>query len=817
MPLFGPPNVERLATRRNVSGLIKALNYQNDAKVRQEAAIALGKIGEQSVVLALIEALNDRVSMVRAAAVAALGTIADPRAVDPLVALLQDTENAVRGKAVVALRDIRDRRAVGPLIEVLKQDSEPQVQSKAAAALGNIGDPHAVASLISALSHRGADVRVAAAMALGKIGDPSAVEPLLKTLQDSSFTVRDKASKALLLFHDDAITASCSTALEVGDQRMRAAAVEMLGRVGGSAAVELLIPRLNDTDPGVRSKAIETLASLGDTRAVEPLVALLQDTSMRLKAIEALVSLGDARAVEPLVMLLQDDSARGAAIAALGTFDWQPSNDEYGGIYAAATHNWNKCIEIGAMSVEPLIALLDDEEAFCEGAAITLGQIGDPRSFEPLAEKLRDDFARLEQAALSGNVQVAEQYISALNEQYKLIDNAIHPSKIDTKHGQYEFVSKAWGYMPSLNELRGGPGTIEGQFAALRLATTNGDADGVKQAISILRTMDLVMRQAVDVVRKGWAHRTLIGNDDPERRIRGNAAKALGALGDERAVPLLITALDDISLNVQLAAGQALEQIGSAAVEPLIAALPGNKYPKDHVRRNIVTVLGSIKDARAADVLNDALNDKDKGVREAASQALAKLGGDVVFKQMLERIKEDNTEVRKAAAAALGDIGSTQAINPLITALGKASPREEKVVIAQALKKIGAASVSPLISALKRDNNNVRAGAAIALGLIGDEQALDALLECVEDRNAMLVQEAATALGQLRSARATKPLINAFWRELYGNNEAARHAILRALGAIPDFAAVEHLQSVLDMSRYRSTAEEILRELGMSF
>jgi hypothetical protein len=41
MPLFGPPNVEKMKAKGNVKGLIKALNYYQNMRVRRAAAEAL--------------------------------------------------------------------------------------------------------------------------------------------------------------------------------------------------------------------------------------------------------------------------------------------------------------------------------------------------------------------------------------------------------------------------------------------------------------------------------------------------------------------------------------------------------------------------------------------------------------------------------------------------------------------------------------------------------------------------------------------------------------------------------------------------------
>jgi len=45
MPLFGPPNIEKLKAKGNVKGLIKAINT-DDAEVRSEAIRALGDFGD---------------------------------------------------------------------------------------------------------------------------------------------------------------------------------------------------------------------------------------------------------------------------------------------------------------------------------------------------------------------------------------------------------------------------------------------------------------------------------------------------------------------------------------------------------------------------------------------------------------------------------------------------------------------------------------------------------------------------------------------------------------------------------------------------
>ncbi len=85
MSLFGPPNVEKMKARRYVKGLIKALGYPNDDKIRSGAARALGEIGDVSAVEPLITALKDGNWDVCLAAAEALLQIGDPFATEPVV------------------------------------------------------------------------------------------------------------------------------------------------------------------------------------------------------------------------------------------------------------------------------------------------------------------------------------------------------------------------------------------------------------------------------------------------------------------------------------------------------------------------------------------------------------------------------------------------------------------------------------------------------------------------------------------------------------------------------------------------------------
>jgi HEAT repeat protein len=185
MPLFGPPNVEKLKARRDIAGLVKALAYKKDSSVRKRAAGALGKIGwkpekgEAEALYLIAQRKWDECVKIGA------------RAVEPLIAALKDGEPDMRKAAAGALAKIGDARAVEPLIAALK-DGEPDVRKAAVGALGKIGwkPDKSEAGAIYLIARRKWDECV-------KIGAP-AVKPLIAALKDKNWRVRKAAAEALV-------------------------------------------------------------------------------------------------------------------------------------------------------------------------------------------------------------------------------------------------------------------------------------------------------------------------------------------------------------------------------------------------------------------------------------------------------------------------------------------------------------------------------------------------------------------------------------------------------------------------------------------
>ena len=70
-----------------------------------------------------------------------------------------------------------------------------------------------------------------------------------------------------------------------------------------------------------------------------------------------------------------------------------------------------------------------------------------------------------------------------------------------------------------------------------------------------------------------------------------------------------------------------------------------------------------------------------------------------------------------------------------------------------------------LMEGLKHKDSSVRRHAVEMLGIIGDKEAVDALILVLKDKNRFVRQEAITALGKIGGERLVEPLTKALEEE----------------------------------------------------
>lgn len=212
-------------------------------------------------------------------------------------------------------------------------------------------------------------------------------------------------------------------------------------------------------------------------------------------------------------------------------------------------------------------------------------------------------------------------------------------------------------------------------------------------------------------------------------KVQYDAAEALGDLGDDRAVGPLISALKNVELSgVRWKAAEALSKIGASAVDPLIGAL---QHSDDDVRWKSAIALGEIGDQRAIGPLISLLCDHDRFVKSRAAYALGLIGEPAVD-PLLRALCEGDGNLRWGAAIALGKIRNPRTIEPLIRALAD-KYENVRAEAAISLAAMGKAALEPLIRFLKFSDKSVRIEVVTALGELKDVDAIQPLIQMLEN------------------------------------------------------------------------------------
>ncbi len=144
--------------------------------------------------------------------------------------------------------------------------------------------------------------------------------------------------------------------------------------------------------------------------------------------------------------------------------------------------------------------------------------------------------------------------------------------------------------------------------------------------------------------------------EDPDPNVRREALFALGRIGTEEAIELLIWQLHDPDRRTRTVSAEALGMAGSQdGTLPLVSALDDRD---NEVRRAAASALGNLADSRSAETLLKLLgHEKDGEVLIGAASALSKLGEFRAVRQMLAMSLENpNRVVRSHIIVAMGDM-----------------------------------------------------------------------------------------------------------------------------------------------------------------
>jgi phycocyanobilin lyase subunit alpha len=205
--------------------------------------------------------------------------------------------------------------------------------------------------------------------------------------------------------------------------------------------------------------------------------------------------------------------------------------------------------------------------------------------------------------------------------------------------------------------------------------------------------------------------------------LRRNAARALGKLGNGRAVPGLIGALDCVDRYVREAAAQSLEMLRDASAVPklverlaiglvdgaLVSEQPDLREPYDAYLEALGTIGAGVEGAESAPlqgVITPFLRHPVLRTQYAADRAMYQLTGEDKYGQLLiEALRGADLQLRRAALTDVGVIGYLPAAEAIAETLAENSLKliALKGVLERQVNPEGASGRSPVQSLQKAE------------------------------------------------------------------------------------------------------------------
>jgi HEAT repeat protein len=673
---------------------------------------------------------------------------------------------------------------------------------------------------------------------LAEAGAIEAVGPLLDLGRRGKKEERAAICQALAQMGEPAVKPLIREGLKSKDADVRRCAARALAGMGpqADAAVNALLDRLkNDKSTGMRMEAAEALGKVGDLCAAEPLVALLnsKDRRVRERGAVALSALGEG-AVEATHRAFAEDvpsRARIAAAYALGAIGGPRAESILREAFADPSHPSRLRVAIlsalyealGAGMLPMAIVALGEEDAHVRQQAVRcMCEEDTPESTAHLATLYAD-----------GDRRVRAWALEALGERRAQLLARVQAGEEDALRA----LLAVWGAMGRGREDErveiGGTLAEIGQPLVPALVAVLAQPEmrthAKVGAIEVLARIGPLAVKAYDMLVSQLEHSSVA--------LCCAAARALGALGDERAVLVLAGYLRfdgallkakkgegnrarKRALALQACAAEGLGRLGRVA---LATALQAARSDDPISRRGGALALGHIGGGRALAALDQIVSNAEPMVREAAADALERLAAEDV-RRLDEMLRNKDERVRARAVRALSKLDDLRSLDLLLRAYGDPSARVNKAVVDALAQREGERADSVLIAAAAGGN----VSAIDALRAHPIRQAIPALLEALDSPWRKVHDAALVAIltyaEVFRSEDADDPEAMTMLREaipelvsfLYDDSAKMRRLALEGLAAFGDAGTVPDIAYMLqdEKERVRLAAVRSLAAIG---
>lgn len=516
----------------------------------------------------------------------------------PLLETLRDEKEASQQRVVVAvLGYLGNKGAAAALVHMARQEKEARlagtlqesidrdVRIDALVAAGRLGDPKVLGQVLPLMEHGEIRMREAATFTLGRSGDRRALPALLKALGNRP-SVQTLACLGMAQIDDARATAAAIDTLRDTrrEDATRAACAYAIGARRAGAGIPALLGALTDNRGEAQRLAAWSLGQIGDGRALGPLIRAYYARA--------------GRSADELVW----------AIARVGGSGVQPAHNIALDEFPIAGNKYDPIAAVaglpGPLPRPPAPGKLVVEHAddIAKGLLEALGEHRDV-VVSVLAD-LDGAPAQLSLGALSPPTVDAK--VAAA---YGKIAQAIAPV-IAAQLGSDDAKVRALA-VSVYAKLDGGRATnLQGADAAIAKAL--GDpADQVRAAGMNAVAVLALRRNASPTELVAAVVKVLKAGDWADRMVAATALGKLGKLGDPAA---LIKAADDSSGFVRTNVAAAVGGVPGGLDALLKLSRDGDKA----VRAAAARALGAVKDERAQKRRSELASDPDPTVRRAA-------------------------------------------------------------------------------------------------------------------------------------------------------------------------------------------------------
>ncbi|MFW5709073.1 MAG: HEAT repeat domain-containing protein, partial [Chloroflexota bacterium] len=258
-----------------------------------------------------------------------------------------------------------------------------------------------------------------------------------------------------------------------------------------------------------------------------------------------------------------------------------------------------------------------------------------------------------------------------------------------------------------------------------------------------------------------------LNESDPD--MRAAIIKILGRIGDPSTVPHITACLNDTEwprteeVRVCDLAAIALEHISTEDAHAAVDSWKGTSKSAAKTSNWKARVKSSQpvngRQQLPLEIVLERTGDADWSIRRDAARELRYHDPELALPHLLKLLADEDAQVRWAAVNSLAQFSGDVVIQGLTTAL---HDEDYRIVdsAAHSLAQLGETAIPDLIAALAEKNPNVRAAAAEALGVIGNDTAIPHLADALADTTRPAWEQhrvcdiAATALERIGTEQA---------------------------------------------------------------